>query len=364
MTFETSETSETPADPRAPALAALLDGRRAAVPTESVYALASAVESPQDLAATLADPARHGAAYAFPDPAAALAALPAVTLPARRLAARYLPGPLVLRAETAAGEAFAVRVPAHDDGRAIAQAIHAVGRRLALADAWPMGGSPCLDAAMVAAADASWSLAAIVDGGRAALGEPPAIVRADAERFEVVRAGILSVADLERVALRRVLFVCAGNTCRSPMAAALLRQALASRLGVAPSALRAAGYVVDSAGAHAARGAPASRGAVRALEARGIDLSSHRSQPLMLGATAAAPDRVYAMTRVLVDELRFLAANGWPLPTAGIRHVDAHQRDVADPFGGSDAEYVATANEIAPRVARIAEELIRDFDDS
>lgn len=65
---------------------------------------------------------------------------------------------------------------------------------------------------------------------------------------------------------RRVLFVCKGNTCRSPMAAAMARQLLG------------AGVRVESAGVSADEGALATKNAVQAMKEYGLDISDHRSR--------------------------------------------------------------------------------------
>lgn len=69
----------------------------------------------------------------------------------------------------------------------------------------------------------------------------------------------------------RILFVCTGNTCRSPMAGALARRA-AERRGLRVE--------VRSAGTSAVPGRPASTGAVLAAREEGLDLSGHASAPL------------------------------------------------------------------------------------
>ncbi len=83
--------------------------------------------------------------------------------------------------------------------------------------------------------------------------------------------------DLSRV--RELLFVCTGNTCRSPMAEVLARTAAAERL---PD-LR-----VGSAGTFATPGAPAAPEARAVVADHGLDLEDHRSRPLTPGMAAEA----------------------------------------------------------------------------
>jgi len=76
----------------------------------------------------------------------------------------------------------------------------------------------------------------------------------------------------------RVLVVCVGNICRSPMAEALLR----ARLGHRPR------FDVSSAGVSALVGRPADESAVTLMKERGIDISAHRARQLTPQLTAAA----------------------------------------------------------------------------
>ncbi len=134
-----------------------------------------------------------------------------------------------------------------------------------------------------------------------------------------------------------VLFVCTGNLCRSPMAAALLRARLAKDT-------RRLHWQTASAGVRAEEGLPASVGAVAAMSKRGLDLSSHRSQPVTRPLIEQA-DLILGMTPNHVEALRLA------FPQAAERiyllaEMAGESHGVADPYGLSLGEYQATAAEL------------------
>ncbi|HEU4699958.1 MAG TPA: low molecular weight protein arginine phosphatase [Gemmatimonadales bacterium] len=145
-----------------------------------------------------------------------------------------------------------------------------------------------------------------------------------------------------------VLFVCTGNTCRSPMAEALLRDAAAAR-GL--DRVRA-----GSAGVGAWDGAPASEGAYLVGLEHGLDLSAHRARQLTPALLAEA-DLVLAMGRAHLARIRELApgANAHLLAEYVGR---AQPPEVSDPFGGNLEGYRTTFEELTELVGRLADRLV------
>lgn len=131
----------------------------------------------------------------------------------------------------------------------------------------------------------------------------------------------------------RVLFVCLGNICRSPLAEGVFR-ALAAREGLAEA------FIIDSAGTgdwHV--GERPDRRAIEAAARRGIDIAGQRARQ----ATAedlARFDHVLAMDTKNLDALQRLARGGGARPRLFLDHArGVSARDVPDPYfdGGFEA---------------------------
>jgi protein-tyrosine phosphatase len=144
----------------------------------------------------------------------------------------------------------------------------------------------------------------------------------------------------------RLLFVCTGNTCRSPMAEAIARRR-AAELGW--------GHVeVRSAGVGAFSGSPASGGALRAAERAGLDLSGHRAT-LLTADLAAEADLILTMSPShLMRVIDLGAGDRAGLLTSYAGGLDdASGVGIPDPIGGPDEEYVATFDVLDELIGRV-----------
>ncbi|HYE05823.1 MAG TPA: hypothetical protein VEL07_09940 [Planctomycetota bacterium] len=257
-------------------------------------ALARPAERARLLGLPGADPARL--AVTAGSPATLRDFLPPHGLRAELLIARLMPGPVALR--------FA-------DGA------------LARHDAWSPADGPWLSLALSAPPDLP--IVGATATGRAI----ETVVRIDGARLTIEHAGTVGTGRIVDAARVRLLFVCSGNTCRSPMLAALTRHALAAR-GIT-------GVSVESAGLYAASGDAASAHAVAAMAERGIALEAHRSQPID-AIELDGVDRIWCLGR---GHLTALTASG--VDPSRLRLVNADAGGVPDPYGGDRAAYDACA---------------------
>ncbi len=141
------------------------------------------------------------------------------------------------------------------------------------------------------------------------------------------------------------LFVCTGNTCRSPMAEGIFRHELAKKLQTDVDHLEQMGYKILSAGLMERKGFPAAPKAIAACEKKGIDINSHRCQPITRSLIEQS-DLIFVMTRDHYDEVVSLAAG------AGEKcQLLGGNRDIADPIG--------QPAEIYERCADIIEQAVR-----
>jgi protein-tyrosine phosphatase len=339
------------------AAAALRAGGVVAFPTEAGYQLAAGGLAPDAVAALRPD---DPPPLAVRGPADARDWAPGLGPLGLRLARRLWPGPLTL--ECGAGDGLAGRLPdavrraVCPDGRLrlrspVHEAVRATLRRLGGPLVLAPAPGPADDADQTARA-AGDCVAFVVDDGPVPERWPPTVVRVEGGAWRVVRPGAVTDGMLRRQAACRVVFVCTGNTCRSPLAEALCKARLAARIGCPSDELLDRGFHVLSAGLAAAAGGPAADEAVEAARAYGADLAGHRSRPLTADLAAQA-DHLIAMTRghllMLAEACRGLGVRPRLLSPAGA--------DLDDPIGFPREVYEECARQIWDCLGPLVEEL-------
>lgn len=319
----------------------LAAGHCVALPTDSGYALTASALEP---AAVERLRAIGRPAFAISEFAELFDWLPLLRGAAVRLLRKAGPASIVMEADAGFASGLWRRLP-----EATRQQTAGDGRiwvRWCGHPIWPElreAGIPLVIAEIpnaTGAAEASAFADCVMDAGPASAGQAPAVVQALGRRIKVQSVGSLTAEQIEELALCRILFICTGNTCRSPMARALCEKLLGDALGCTASELRQRGYCVQSAGLAAMTGCEASPDAVKVVQELGAELNGHCSQ---------------MVTRDLLEQSDFLfgmtAGHCWtlesiPLAMPTPRLLAPDGSDIADPIGGTSADYKTCAQQI------------------
>jgi L-threonylcarbamoyladenylate synthase len=317
---------------------ALAEGSLVALPTETGCVLAA---DP----GTLADPARPPGlpnglgAYRFDgyfDPAVVLRRINA-TPAERAIAMRLWPGPIGWVSDDLP---FPAWVPLH---MAMATVLAAHQGPLAL---FELNDGQPVDFNQLES-----TVTLVLTDGTPRSG-PVTLIRANDRHWSLVRAGIASEPAVHQALARKIVFVCTGNTCRSPMAEGLFKHRLAERLNCGVDELPSRGLAISSVGISALANDAATREAADILAELGIDLSAHRSRPASTDIIGRADD-VIAMTRSHLVTL----VSKYPVLSGSLRLLCGPDGDLDDPIGGGIDVYRACAGTIQRHVDRLILEM-------
>lgn len=340
------------------AVQALVEGKLVVLPTETCYGVAASALRPdavERLQQWKSAGARRPLSLAVKGLDEALDFAPDLPDVAQRIARRCWPGPITLvvnnnhpesaihvlppavRQAVAPQETVAFRVPAHDVVRDV---MRLVPGPIVWTSASRVGEPDSFTAA-----DAVRSLAEtatlILDAGRCKFAQPTSVVRVHDHQVDVMREGVLTASALRQLSSFLLVFVCTGNTCRSPMAETLMRSMLAKKMGVPMEKLTEMGVMIVSAGTSAFTGAGPAAEAVAVMAERGLDLSRHESQPLSERLVRFA-DIILTMTQ----SHREFIIDQWPFAAGRVHLLSVDGHDIADPIGGPLAQYHQCAAQI------------------
>ena len=288
---------------------------------------------------------------------------------AKKLIEKALPGPLTIVFELDNSQIAAVRNKIGDKTASLLYTENTIGIRcpdqavcaailnlckypVVMPSANISGKEPATDAKQ-AAEQLNGLVDIIVDSGQCRLKQNSTVVKISPTETKILRQGSISAEQIHRFSIINIVFVCTGNTCRSPMAEALAKKTIAEKLKCNIDRLADVGYKVVSAGVAAANGIAASPESIRFCDSRGVCLASHRSRRLTAEMLDEA-DYIFAMSAGHLDGI--IDVN--PAAASKCRLLQDGS-SIADPIGGGFGIYTICGNTIEKAVNKRISELFK-----
>ena len=347
---------------------ALARGHVVAIPTETVYGLAVDALNPNAIqqlvelkgrAASMPLAIAVRGAQAIEDYVCHWSPL------ARRLARRCMPGPITLVLPCGDPMSIAMRLPDATREMVVGEnacigfrvvshpiicQLHEYLRGPLVLTSANLSGQPPATRGEDVVSQFGHTVPLVLDDGPTRYGGASTVVRVIDNCYEILRQGAIEDAAMNEFAKPMIALVCTGNTCRSPMAEAILKDLLHKAGGGLES------VHVISAGVAAGDGAMATQQAVEVMEARGLDISEHLSRPLSDSLMERA-DIILTMTRG--HRASILAA--WPDRAGQVSTLRRDGGDIADPVGSPVEVYQQCADQLERELTAFVENLPRDF---
>jgi protein-tyrosine phosphatase len=195
-------------------------------------------------------------------------------------------------------------------------------------------------------------ISAVLDTGPCKYQKSSSVVKIGKKGIHVLRKGLYSDLQLHQKSTVQFLFVCTGNTCRSPMAEGLFKKYWVEKIGCNVDQLEQMGYKVLSAATLSMAGVPVSGESVVACKKRSVDISGYHSQTISEKLIEES-DLIFTMGRSHRDMVLSIC------PDAAEKcFLLAADKDVPDPIGQSQIVYDKCADMIENYIKNIVSELV------
>jgi len=324
-------------------------------PTETVFGIGCRAESSslENLDKVKGRPGDKRYSLHIPDAASIDKYVPNISLRARKLIDSCWPGPLTVVFELSAadlevqktrlgedlfnilyqGGTLGVRCP--DDPIAIA--LLSACKQPVVAPSANLSGKPPSVTANEVIDQLGGAIDMVVapkdDSDACRCRQSSTVVKISSRNISILRDGAVKKQDIEQISTINIMFVCTGNTCRSPMAEYLCRKYISEKLNCGLDEVQKKGYKVSSAGLYAMEGMPASMEVVEICFQKGIDARGHRSSTVT-SARIEESDLVFAMTKAHRQGIVGIC----PESENKCMLLD-ESGDIADPIGGDIRVY-------------------------
>jgi L-threonylcarbamoyladenylate synthase len=353
------------------AAARMLDeGRLVAFPTETVYGIGCRAREDNIRRLDEVKGRAGGKRYTLhiADPQGVARYVPRIPARGRKLIAKGWPGPLTIVFELdeeaiekqrglITNDAFEVLYPDNTIGircpdNPIAKELLGFARWAIVAPSANLDTRPPATSTGEVLEQFDGKIDLILDGGECKYAKSSTVVKITHNALTILREAAYSEKDVIEMSSIKILFVCTGNTCRSPIAAGFCRKYISEKLDCGIDETEERGYKIGSAGVMAGPEMPASKEVVDICAAKGIDMTRHRSR-VLTRAQVEESDYIFAMTKSHRDRISEVC----PAASQKCMLLDS-SGEIGDPIGAGDDVYHKCAEQIEKALEKRMNEIL------